>query len=68
MHAARSTGDFRGAVAAFERGILSRALAANRHSQRDTARELGLSYHQLRYELKKHELLEPRRAGRTEKM
>lgn len=46
------------AVAGFEAGILKRALAANRHNQRATAEQLGLTYHQLRHQLKKHGLLE----------
>ncbi len=49
--------DFRAAVAAHERGLLERALDASRHNQRAAARQLGLSYHQFRHLLKKHELL-----------
>ena len=48
--------DFMAEVARFERGLLERALHASRHSQRDTARALGLGYHQLRRLLKKHAL------------
>ena len=54
---ARTPFDLRGTVAAFERGLLHDALAANRHNQRATARHLGVSYHQLRNTLKKHGLL-----------
>ena len=48
--------DFHAAVARFERGLLERALDASRHNQTDTARVLGLGYHQLRRLLKKHAL------------
>jgi len=48
--------DLREAVKAFEKRLLVEALAANRHSQKDTARHLGLGYHQLRSRLKKHDL------------
>jgi psp operon transcriptional activator len=53
--------DFRDAVRSFERGLLERALAACRHNQRATAAELGLSYDQLRNQLRKHGLLGARR-------
>ena len=43
-------------VARFERELLERALRASRHNQRETARALGLGYHQLRRLLKKHAL------------
>ena len=46
--------DFRAAVATFERRLLDRALRANRYNQRATARHLGLSYDQLRNQLRKH--------------
>jgi len=49
--------DFRGTVADFEKDLLGRALAANRYNQRATARHLGLSYHQLRNDLRRHDLL-----------
>jgi psp operon transcriptional activator len=49
--------DFQAATAAYERGLLEQALARNRHHQRATAAELGLSYHQLRHQLRKHGLL-----------
>ena len=48
--------DFMAEVARFERGLLERALHASRHNQRETARALGLGYHQLRRLLKKHAL------------
>jgi psp operon transcriptional activator len=54
-------GDFHGAVRGFERRLLERALAACRHNQRATAAELGLSYDQLRNQLRKHGLLGARR-------
>ena len=49
--------DFQAEVAEFERGLLEHALAASRHNQSDTARALGLGYHQLRRLLKKHALV-----------
>ena len=49
--------DFMSEVARHERGLLERALNAARHNQRDTARALGLGYHQLRRLLKKHGLV-----------
>jgi psp operon transcriptional activator len=49
--------DFRAAVAAFERRLLTGALAACRHNQRATASHLGLTYDQLRNQLRKHDLL-----------
>lgn len=49
--------DFKTEVARFERGLLERALDAARHNQSDTARALGLGYHQLRRLLKKHALV-----------
>jgi len=48
--------DFQAVVARFERGLLERALDASRHNQTNTARVLGLGYHQLRRLLKKHAL------------
>jgi psp operon transcriptional activator len=53
--------DFRQAVAAFERQLLEHALARHRHNQRATAGALGLSYDQLRHQLRKHGLLPARR-------
>ena len=49
--------DFQAEVAGFERGLLEHALTASRHNQSDTARALGLGYHQLRRLLKKHALV-----------
>jgi psp operon transcriptional activator len=48
--------DFLGDVRTYEIGILEAALAANRFNQQRTAKALGLTYHQLRHYLKKHEL------------
>ena len=56
--AAESNGDFRGAVAAYERALLEDALSNNRFNQRATAAALGLSYDQLRHALKRHKLLD----------
>jgi psp operon transcriptional activator len=52
--------DFQQAVAAFERQLLEDALAANRYNQRATAGVLGLTYDQLRNQLRKHRLLPDR--------
>ena len=49
--------DFKAKVEAFERKLLGDVLKANRHSQRATAAQLGLGYHQLRNLLRKHHLL-----------
>jgi psp operon transcriptional activator len=49
--------DFHAAVGAFERRLLERALERHRHNQRATAAALGLSYDQLRHQLRKHGLL-----------
>jgi psp operon transcriptional activator len=49
--------DFRAATAAHERALLEQALTRNRHHQRATAADLGLSYDQLRHQLRKHKLL-----------
>jgi psp operon transcriptional activator len=49
--------DFRAAVAAYERDLLEQALDRHRHHQRATAAYLGLSYDQLRHQLRKHGLL-----------
>ena len=51
--------DFGKTVASFEAHILEQSLATNRHNQRATAQHLGLTYHQLRHQLKKHGLLSP---------
>ena len=49
--------DLKDEVAAFEKQILSNAMAACRHNQKTAAPHLGLSYHQLRNALKKYGLL-----------
>jgi psp operon transcriptional activator len=49
--------DFRAAVAHFERQLLTGALVVCRHNQRAAASRLGLSYDQLRHQLRKHGLL-----------
>ncbi len=49
--------DFRAAILAYEREILTTALERCRHNQRRTAAALSLSYDQLRHALKRHELL-----------
>jgi len=49
--------DFKARVARFERDVLTKALAANRFNQRQTAEALGLSYDQLRHALRRHDLL-----------
>jgi psp operon transcriptional activator len=51
-----STGDFRAAVADYERRLLEDALQRNRFNQRATAAALNLSYDQLRHALKRHKL------------
>jgi len=51
-----SIGDFRSAVAAYERQLLEDGLRRNRFNQRATAAALGLSYDQLRHALKRHKL------------
>lgn len=50
-------GDFRTRVTAYERRLLSRAMAEHRYNQRATAEALGLTYDQLRHALRKHGLL-----------
>ena len=52
--------DFRQAVAGFERQLLEDALARHRHNQRATAGALGLTYDQLRHQLRRHGLLPAR--------
>ena len=48
---------FKDAVASFERQLLARTLAENRHNQRNTAEALGLTYDQLRHALRRHDLI-----------
>ncbi|WP_193366604.1 phage shock protein operon transcriptional activator [Pelagibius marinus] len=49
--------DLREAMKRVEHDLLSQALAAQRYNQRATARQLGLTYDQLRNRLRKHGLL-----------
>ncbi len=64
MHTASALpDDFKSAVAAFESGLLARALNEARHNQRVAARRLGLGYHQFRNTLRKHNLLPARDKG-----
>ena len=49
--------DLRGALKRVERDLLAQALAGQRYNQRATAKQLGLSYDQLRGRLRKHGLL-----------
>jgi psp operon transcriptional activator len=60
---AAPTGDFRSAVADYERQLLHDGLRRNRFNQRATAAALGLSYDQLRHALKRHKLLDAEAAG-----
>jgi psp operon transcriptional activator len=49
--------DLREAIKRVEHDLLQQALAAQRYNQRATARQLGLTYDQLRNRLRKHDLL-----------
>jgi psp operon transcriptional activator len=49
-------GDYQQQVADYEKRLLGAALAACKNHQKNTAQRLGLSYHQLRRLLKKHQL------------
>jgi psp operon transcriptional activator len=51
-----AAGDFKQAIAEYERSLLRSALKRSRYKQTDAARSLGLSYHQFRGLLKKHDL------------
>jgi psp operon transcriptional activator len=51
------TGDFKAAIATYERQLLARALAQHRYNQRQTADALGLTYDQLRHALRRHDML-----------
>ncbi len=51
------TFDLREALKRVEHDLLSQALAAQRYNQKATARQLGLTYDQLRNRLRKHGLL-----------
>lgn len=59
--------DFKAHIQQYEQELLQRALEQNRYNQRQTARMLGLSYHQLRGYLKKYHFSgkqkPPHRAG-----
>ncbi len=55
--------DFKSAVAAFERDLLTRGLHEARHNQRVAAKRLGMGYHQFRNMLRKHGLLPPKSAA-----
>ena len=57
---AAAPGDFLERLRAYEAKLLGEALAASQFNQRRTAQALGLTYHQLRHQLKKHGLLGPR--------
>lgn len=59
-----STGyDFTEFIAATEKRLLTEALAKNAHHQKKTADFLGMSYHQLRNQLRKHGLIGPDSQG-----
>ena len=49
--------DFKSAIAAYERRLLTEALAAARFNQRSCAEALGLTYDQLRHALRRHDLI-----------
>lgn len=53
-------GDFLSRVRSYEAGLLKEALVSNQHNQRKAARQLGLTYDQLRNHLRKHGLLSRR--------
>lgn len=55
--------DFKRSVSDFEIGLIDAAMRASRFNQRNAARQLGLTYHQLRGCLRKYDLLE--RYGRA---
>jgi len=54
--------DFTEFIAATEKRLLTEALARNAHHQKKTADFLGMSYHQLRNQLRKHGLIGPESA------
>jgi psp operon transcriptional activator len=56
-HKGAAPHNLRETVAAYEKRLLERALTAHRHNQRATAGALGLTYNQLRNDLRKHGLL-----------
>ena len=49
--------DFRTAIADLEKQMLQQAMTASHHNQKQAAKQLGLSYDQLRHALRKHDLL-----------
>lgn len=55
--------DFMEFIAATEKRLLTEALAKNAHHQKKTADFLGMSYHQLRNQLRKHGLIGPESQG-----
>tara|TARA_R110000782_G_scaffold78276_9_gene155726 strand:- start:161771 stop:162856 length:1086 start_codon:yes stop_codon:yes gene_type:complete len=57
LPAPQDVDDLRGAVAAYERSLVERALDRHRHNQRAAAKALKLSYDQFRHCLRKHGLL-----------
>jgi psp operon transcriptional activator len=58
-----AAGDFRSAVAQYEISLLRGALERAQYKQTVAAELLGLSYHQLRGLLRKHELIGPQSPG-----
>ncbi len=63
VEATPATGyDFTEFIAATEKRLLTEALARNAHHQKKTADFLGMSYHQLRNQLRKHGLIGPESA------
>jgi psp operon transcriptional activator len=54
--------DFMEFIATTEKRLLTEALARNAHHQKKTADFLGMSYHQLRNQLRKHGLIGPESA------
>ena len=60
IEATPATGyDFTEFIATTEKRLLTEALARNAHHQKKTADFLGMSYHQLRNQLRKHGLIGP---------
>lgn len=53
----RGSHDYQMTLEKFEKELLQDALSTNKFNQRQTANYLNLSYHQLRHQLKKHNLL-----------
>jgi psp operon transcriptional activator len=51
--------DFMEFIATTEKRLLTEALTRNAHHQKKTADFLGMSYHQLRNQLRKHGLIGP---------